>query len=125
MSNANARKGAQFETDLLAYLRKGGHIAERLSKTGKEDECDLVVTGGVFGRGHRFEVIEAKNVARLLLPQWLRERDIGRANYAKHRGLPATDVGGIVVVKRRNCRIGQSYVVTTLDDYFYINHDGA
>lgn len=121
MSNVNGRKGAEFETDLLAYLRKGGHITERLPKAGKEDEGDLVVTGGVFGRGNRFEVIEAKNWGKLDLPKFLRERDAEVANYAKHRGLPATDVGGIVVVKRRNHRIGQSFVVTTLDDYFYIN----
>lgn len=121
MSNANARKGAQFETDLLSYLRKGGHMAERLPKTGKEDECDLVVSAGVFAMGPRFEVIEAKDWARLDLPKFLRERDIGVKNYAKHRDLRVSDVGGVVVVKRRNHRIGQSYVVTTLDDYFRIN----
>lgn len=122
MSNANARKGAEFETDILAYLRSGGHIVERLPKTGKEDECDLVVTSGVFARGPRFEVIEAKNWGKLALPQWLRERDIGVANYAKHRGISVSDVGGVVVVKRRNHRLGQSFVVTTVDDYFHIDH---
>jgi hypothetical protein len=121
MSNPNARKGAKFETDLLAYLRKGGHMAERLPKTGREDECDLVVSGGLFGRGIRFEIIEAKDWARLDLPKFLRERDIGVQNYAKHRSLNVADVGGVVVIKRRNSRIGNSYVLTTLDDYFRIN----
>jgi hypothetical protein len=121
MSNANARKGAQFETDLLGYLRKGGHLVERLPKTGKEDECDLVVSGGAFAYGPRFEVIEAKDWARLDLPKFLRERDIGVQNYAKHRSLNVADVGGVVVIKRRNSRIGNSYVLTTLDDYFRIN----
>lgn len=118
MTNANARKGALFETDLMAYLRTGGLMVERLPKTGKEDECDLVVMGALFARGQRFEVIEAKNRARLDLPQWLRERDIGVANYAKHRGLDVADVGGVVVVKRRNSRIGNSFVLTTVDDYY-------
>lgn len=120
MSNANARKGAKFETDLLAYLRKGGLITERLVKTGREDECDLVVSGGTFARGRRFEIIEAKDRARLELSGWLKERDIGVANFAKHRSLHVLDVGGVVVVKRRNHRIGGSYVVTTVDDYFHI-----
>lgn len=122
MSNTNARKGAKFETDLLAYLRKGGLVTERLVKTGREDECDLVVSGGVYARGRRFEIIEAKDWARLNLSGWLKERDIGIANFAKHRTLPLADIGGVVVVKRRNHRIGGSYVVTTLDDYFYIEH---
>jgi hypothetical protein len=94
VSNANARKGAKFETDLLAYLRSGGLITERLVKTGREDECDLVVSGGPFARGRRFEIIEAKDHARLELAGWLKERDIGVANFAKHRGLhPLTLVG--------------------------------
>jgi hypothetical protein len=122
VSNPNGAKGARFEADLLAYLRSGGHMAERLKKTGREDEGDLVVSGGLFGRGIRFEIIEAKDWGKLDLPKFLRERDVEIANYAKHRDLRLSDVGGVVVVKRRNHRIGQSYVVTTLDDYFYIDH---
>jgi Holliday junction resolvase len=120
VSNPNGRKGAKFETDLLAYLRSGGLLAERLPKTGVEDECDLVVSGGLFARSQRFEIIECKNVARIDLPQFLRERDIGVLNYAKHRSLDLAEVGGVVAVKRRNAAIGKSFVVTTVDDYYGI-----
>lgn len=121
MSNANARKGAQYETDLLAYLRSQGFVTERLPKTGREDECDLVVAGALFTRGKRYEIIEAKNWGKLDLSKFLRERDIGVLNFAAHRSLDIADVGGVVVVKRRNAPIGKSYVVTTLDDYFHVN----
>lgn len=123
MSNVNARKGALFETDLLTYLRTAGYPVERLPKTGKEDECDLVVSSGAYPRsqGARFEVIEAKNRTRLDLPQWIRERDIGVVNFAKHRSLPVSDVSGVVVIKRRMARIGQAFVLTTVDDYYAVN----
>lgn len=97
-------------------------IAERLPKTGREDECDLVIAGSMFTRGvHQFEIIEAKNRAKLDLPQFLRERDEGVKNYAKHRGISVAEVGGIVVIKRRNHGMGDSFVVTTLDDYYGID----
>jgi hypothetical protein len=121
LSNTNARKGAKFETDLLTYLRGAGHMVERLPKTGKEDECDLVVASALSPRPRRFEIIEAKDWARLDLPKFLRERDIGVTNYAKHRGLSLDDVSGVVVIKRRMASIGQAFVVTTLDDYYAVN----
>ena len=43
MANKNGRKGSQFETDVMKWLRKAGVIAERLTKAGAKDEGDMVV----------------------------------------------------------------------------------
>ena len=42
MANKNGRKGAQFETDVLKWLRSIGFLAERLTKAGAKDEGDIV-----------------------------------------------------------------------------------
>ncbi len=43
MANKNGRKGSQFETDVMKWLRNAGVIAERLTKAGAKDEGDMVV----------------------------------------------------------------------------------
>jgi Holliday junction resolvase len=43
VANPNGRKGAQFETDVMKWLRKMGAMAERLTKAGAKDEGDMVV----------------------------------------------------------------------------------
>ncbi len=42
MSSYNKAKGSKFETDVMKYLRKLGHFAERLAKAGANDEGDIV-----------------------------------------------------------------------------------
>jgi hypothetical protein len=34
MANPNGRKGAQFETDVMRWLRDNNAVAERLTKAG-------------------------------------------------------------------------------------------
>jgi hypothetical protein len=43
MANPNGRKGAQFETDVMRWLRDNNAVAERLTKAGAKDEGDLYV----------------------------------------------------------------------------------
>ena len=43
MANKNGRKGSQFETDVMKWLRNAGAMAERLTKAGAKDEGDMVV----------------------------------------------------------------------------------
>ena len=38
MANPNGRKGAQFETDVMRWLRDNNAVAERLTKAGAKDE---------------------------------------------------------------------------------------
>ncbi len=40
MSSYNKQKGSKFETDVMKYLRKLGHFAERLAKAGANEFLD-------------------------------------------------------------------------------------
>ena len=56
MANPNGRKGSQFETDVMKWLRKMGAMAERLTKAGAKDEGDMVVV--IAGKTY---ILELKN----------------------------------------------------------------
>ena len=109
---ANKRKGARFETALVEYLRQLGYGVERLRLNGVEDEGDLVIDMGDY-----HIIVEAKDVASPDLSGPVSESQAEADNYCKHRGIDRRSVEGIVVKKRRNRPIGQSYVITTLDEY--------
>ncbi len=113
MSAANKRKGAQFETDVLKWLRQQETVrsAERLSKAGSKDEGDLVVY--VAGTPYLFE---CKATIKLDLPQFWRELEIEVLNYAEARDLTVGPIG-YVVVKRRNAGIEDAWVIQSLDQW--------
>ena len=96
MANKNGRKGSQFETDVMKWLRNAGAMAERLTKAGAKDEGDMVViiSGETF-------ILELKNRQTLSLPEFWREAQVEALNYAKARGLGEVPLS-YVVVKRRN-----------------------
>lgn len=108
----NRRKGAQFETDVLAYIRSLGLPAERLRLSGANDEGDIAVIDGDLTY-----LIEAKNEAKLNLAGWVTEAIIERQNYAKKRGLDPASIMPVVVVKRRGRSIADSYVVVPLKEF--------
>ncbi|MGW1558293.1 hypothetical protein ACWCQ1_17485 [Streptomyces sp. NPDC002144] len=112
-NRANRRKGAAWETELLAGLRSVGEDAERLRLAGAEDEGDLVVRedDGLF------TVIETKN-AKLEPGPFLDEAERERLNFAKHRGIHPDQVEAIVVVKRRGKGWRKAFVLTTVEAYF-------
>ena len=118
MSSASKRKGDEWERTLCAYLRENGIDADRLRQTGTEDEGDLAIR--MFPWTNSILVIEAKAENRIDLPGYLRELEIEKAHYIKHRTLDPTRVDGVVVIKRRMAQAGKAYVVTTVDDYFKI-----
>ncbi|MFG2209962.1 hypothetical protein [Streptomyces sp. NPDC048638] len=111
-NKANRRKGAAWETELLAGLRSVGEDAERLRLTGAEDEGDLVIRedGGLF------IVIETKN-ARFEPGPFLDEAERERLNFAKHRGISPDQVESIVIVKRRGKGWRKAFVLTTVEAY--------
>jgi len=117
MTNANKRKGSQFEVDLRNGLREAGLDVERLVLNGAKDEGDLVVKTGIT------TIIEAKNEARLDLPRYLRELADEVENYRTARKLDRQAVDGVVVVKRRNHNWRKAYVVTTVENYFNLQED--
>jgi Holliday junction resolvase len=108
MANKNGRKGSQFETDVLKWLRRAGVIAERLTKAGAKDEGDMVVI--ISGETY---ILELKNRQTLSLPEFWREAQVEALNYAKARGLGEVPLS-YVVVKRRNASIDQAWVIQDL-----------
>jgi len=104
--------GKNYERELMVYLRENNYDVERLRLAGKEDEGDLLLRT----QYSRF-VIEAKRTKGLDLAGWVKEAQVERDNYAKHRGPILTPPMFIVVHKARGKGVGQSYVTTTLEEF--------
>jgi hypothetical protein len=111
MANPNGRKGAQFETDVMRWLRSAGALCERLVRAGKADEGDLVAIIG----GKQY-ILELKNRKTISLPEFWREAEVEAENYAKARGL-STPPLHYVIIKRRNAGIDKSWVIQDLTQW--------
>ena len=111
MANPNGRKGSQFETDVMRFLRSVGLLAERLTKAGSKDEGDIVcvVTGKTY-------ILELKNVKKLDLPKFWSEAEVEALNYAKARGIGEVPLH-YVIVKRRNSGIDKAWVIQDLEQW--------
>ena len=111
MSSYNKAKGTKFESDVMKYLRKLGHFAERLAKAGANDEGDLVTI--IAGQTY---ILECKNRKSLDLPQFWAEAQAEAANYAKARGL-VVEPPAFVIVKRRQHGVEKAWVIQDLDQW--------
>jgi len=111
MSSYNKAKGRKFEMDIVKYLRKLGHFAERLAKAGAKDEGDVVTI--IAGQTY---ILECKNRKSTNLPQFWAEAQTEAANYAKARGQVVAPPA-FVIVKRRNASIEQAWVVQPLEEW--------
>jgi hypothetical protein len=111
MSSYNKAKGSKFETDVMKYLRKLGHFAERLAKAGANDEGDIVTI--IAGQTY---ILECKNRKSLDLPQFWAEAQAEAANYAKARGL-VVEPPAFVIVKRRQHGVEKAWVIQDLDQW--------
>ena len=111
MSSYNKAKGSKFETDVMKYLRKLGHFAERLAKAGANDEGDIVTI--IAGQTY---ILECKNRKSLDLPQFWAEAQTEAANYAKARGLLLSPPA-FVIVKRRRGSIEDAWVIQNLEEW--------
>lgn len=111
MTNKNGRKGAQFETDVLKWLRSLGFLAERLTKAGAKDEGDIVciAAGATY-------ILELKNRRAINLSEFWEEAVVEAHNYAKARGIGEVPLC-YVIVKRRNHGISQSFVIQSFDQW--------
>jgi Holliday junction resolvase len=111
VANPNGRKGSQFETDVMRFLRSVGLLAERLTKAGSKDEGDIVcvVTGNTY-------ILELKNVKKLDLPKFWSEAEVEALNYAKARGIGEVPLH-YVIVKRRNSGIENAWVIQDLKQW--------
>jgi hypothetical protein len=111
MSSENKRKGSQFETDVMKWLRNMGAFAERLSKAGAKDEGDIVAI--VAGQTY---ILELKNRKKIDLPAFWSEAQVEADNYAKARGLEQSPPA-FVIVKRRNAPIHKAWVIQSLESW--------
>ncbi len=111
MSSYNKQKGSKFETDVMKYLRKLGHFAERLAKAGANDEGDIVTI--IAGQTY---ILECKNRKSMNLPAFWDEAQVEAKNYAKARGMVATPPA-FVIVKRRQHGIEKAWVIQDLDQW--------
>lgn len=116
MTNAARRVGTDFEVDLLGYLREAGHRAERLARSGSNDEGDIWLEDD-FGRGFTIEAKARRDRnSSLNLHAWLGEAEREAANYARARNLPSSPVP-VLVVKNPRHKIEDSFVVLRLKDF--------
>jgi len=100
VTSPQARKGAQFERDVVEFFRANGHPhVERAYGAGRPD--DVGDLDGVPGWA-----LELKNHQKLAFAGWLDEAEVERVN-ARARF-------AAVIAKRRGKSAGQSYVVMTL-----------
>ena len=111
MSSYNKAKGSKFETDIMKYLRKLGHFAERLAKAGASDEGDIVTI--IAGQTY---ILECKNRKKIDLPAFWDEAQVEAKNYAKARGL-SVEPPAFVIVKRRNKGIEDAWVIQSLEKW--------
>ena len=111
MSSYNKAKGSKFETDVMKYLRKLGHFAERLAKAGANDEGDIVTI--IAGQTY---ILECKNRKSLNLPAFWDEAQVEAKNYAKARGMVATPPA-FVIVKRKQHGVEKAWVIQDLDQW--------
>jgi hypothetical protein len=116
MANPNGRKGAQFETDVMRWLRSAGALCERLVKAGKNDEGDLVAIVG----GKQY-ILELKNRKTISLPEFWREAEVEAENYAKARGLTEVPLH-YIILKRRNAGIEKAWVIQDLQQWLDEKH---
>jgi len=116
MANPNGRKGAQFETDVMRWLRSAGALCERLVKAGAADEGDLcaVVAGKTY-------ILELKNRKTISLPEFWREAEVEAENYAKARGLTEVPLH-YIILKRRNAGIEKAWVIQDLQQWLDEKH---
>lgn len=117
MSGSSAKRaGAQFETDVLRWLREKGMNAERLARAGSNDEGDLV-----FHADDGLSVVLELKVRRdktsqLSLGTYMSEAATEAANYATARGLVVPPIPA-VLVKRSNKPLDDAFVVLRLKDF--------
>lgn len=111
---SHKQRGSRFEVEVRDWFRNLKHIAERLARTGKNDEGDVFVNAK-----KNMYIIEAKAPGagnKIDLSGWLKEAEIEAENYAKHRGLRKIP-SPVVVIKARGKSLDDAYVVVRLKGF--------
>lgn len=99
MVNRSKKKGSQFETDCVEFLRAHGlPYAERRAQRGSADRGDIA---GVIGW-----VLEVKNCAAMALAEWMKEAERESINDHSYRFA--------VIHKRKGRNVRDAYVTMPL-----------
>lgn len=115
---SHKQRGARFEVEIRDWFRAHGYLAERLARTGKNDEGDVAISEDFLGS---IGVIEAKAPGasgRIDLSGWSKEAQVEAQNYAKARSIEEGAVLPAVIIKARGKSIEDSYLVFRLGDIF-------
>lgn len=115
---SHKRRGFNFETELRDYFRRNGYDSERLARTGRLDEGDIVVRKDFLGS---IGVIEAKapgQNGRIDLSGWSKEAKVEAGNYARAREIDEGTILPAVIIKARGKSTADSYLVFRLGDVF-------
>lgn len=112
MTNANKRRGTDFETSVVDYLRGRGQIAARIART-VPDEGDVVLGDAEFVlqlKANRDANTSASLGSRL-------EAARGQAaQYSSVRNLDHAPVP-VLLIKNPRKSIGKAFVVLYLEDF--------
>ena len=101
MAHPSKRKGDRFELDVVDALRRAGiEGAERALGAGRRDD-----RGDIFGIPGM--VLQAKNVARMDLPGWMRDA-------ARQAGNDRTDLYAVVHKRHGVADAAQAWVTMPL-----------
>lgn len=116
MTSSAKRAGAQFETDVLHYLREKGFDAERLAKAGSLDEGDIVFRDDADVLVVMELKVRRDKNTQLSLGSYLGEAASEADHYAAARGLADVPLPA-VLIKRSNKPLDESFVVLRLKDF--------
>lgn len=101
MANPSKAKGTRWESAIVAYLHEVGLTeARRQVQAGAKDIGDISALPDIM-------VIEAKDVAKFALADWVRQAK----READHAGVPY----GAVVAKKRRAPVEEAYVILDLE----------
>lgn len=92
----NRAAGKSWERQIETDFRALSLDTERTRDSGEHDQGDLVVRVG-----GKYHVLEAKNVSKVNMTDFVRQAELERDNFAAKRGLPSTAAFGAALVKRK------------------------
>jgi len=115
---SHKQRGARFETEVKDYFRSRGYSAERLARTGRNDEGDVVVHEDFLGQTGIVEAKAPGQSGRIDLSGWTKEAQTEAGNYAKARDIQPGEILAAVIIKARGKAVEESYVVFRLGDLF-------
>lgn len=119
MANANKRRGTDFETAVVDYLRTRNQVAARIART-VPDEGDVVLGDAEFIlqlKANRDANTSASLGSRLEAAR--KQRD----QYLKARSLEGSSAVPVLVIKNPRKPIGKAFVVMYLEDFIEREED--